>query len=208
MSDGTLTVTNAFTNGVVTVERAASLGGLWVPDKNVFSTGPVSQVSVTITGRAGFFRALAADLSGSNGFSNLTQAYGLLSTIAGSGASNCTPCNDWQSSFEGGPATNAALSHPHIAMADRAGNIYIPDKEADAIRKVTPDGTITTVAGTGPSGFSGDGGPATLARLSWPRGIAVDPAGNLLIADTANHRVRKVFGVAAPGLFNGQPFPR
>src|SRR5438128_570388 len=118
LSDGTLTVTNAFTNGVVTVERAASLGGLWVPDKNVFSTGPVSQVSVTITGRAGFFRALAADLSGSNGFSNLTQAYGLLSTIAGSGASNCTPCNDWQSSFEGGLATNAALSHPHIAMAD------------------------------------------------------------------------------------------
>jgi hypothetical protein len=71
---------------------------------------------------------------------------------------------------------------------------------------------ITTVAGSGATGFrqggfSGDGGPAHQARLHNPHFVAVDPNGNLLITDSTNQRVRKVFGVAAPGLLAGQPFP-
>ena len=74
---------------------------------------------------------------------------------------------------------------------DSAGNLYIADSGNNRIRKVS-NGVITTVAGNGESGFSGDGGPATRARLSKPTGVAVDRAGNLYISDTANSRVRKV----------------
>src|SRR5262249_7652393 len=69
-------------------------------------------------------------------FTNLVNSYGILSTVAGSGQITCVSCDSWQSSFEGGRATNAALSSPHVAMADRAGNIYVADKRANAIRKV------------------------------------------------------------------------
>ena len=65
------------------------------------------------------------------------------------------------------------------------------------IRKLTPDGVISTVAGTGTEGFSGDFGPATAARFSFPRGLALDEAGNLYIADRWNHRIRCTCGPAA-----------
>ncbi|HLC41149.1 MAG TPA: hypothetical protein VJO34_05915, partial [Methylomirabilota bacterium] len=79
------------------------------------------------------------------------------------------------------------------------GNLYIADAgefvpQNDRIRKVSPDGTITTVAGTGFEGFSGDGGPAIDAELNYPAAVAVDAAGNLFIADRDNHRIRKVDG--------------
>ena len=74
---------------------------------------------------------------------------------------------------------------------DSAGNLYIADTGNDRIRKVS-NGVITTVAGNGTSGFSGDNGPATSAQLNHPHGVAVDSAGNLYIADTGNNRIRKV----------------
>ena len=73
---------------------------------------------------------------------------------------------------------------------DGAGNLYIADSYN--IRKVTPNGIITTVAGDGTAGYSGDNGPATSAQLYWPSGVAVDAAGNLYIADTLNNAIRKV----------------
>ena len=75
---------------------------------------------------------------------------------------------------------------------DASGNLYIADTQNSRIRKVRLDGTITTVAGTGQDGFSGDGGPATDAQLSSPEGVAVDASGNLYIADRFNSRIRKV----------------
>ena len=75
---------------------------------------------------------------------------------------------------------------------DGAGNLFIADSLNDRIRKMDASGTITTVAGTGELGFSGDGGPATSARLSRPNDVAVDGAGNLFIADSGNNRIRKV----------------
>src|SRR5579863_10369265 len=93
---------------------------------------------------------------------------------------------------DGGPATAAALSDAEGVAVDSAGNIYIADANDHRIRKIANDGTISTVAGDGFPGFTGDGGPASAARLNTPYGIAVDRAGNLYIADLGNNRVRKI----------------
>jgi sugar lactone lactonase YvrE len=100
---------------------------------------------------------------------------------------------------DGGPATEAGLCGPTDVALDTQGNMYISDTGdycigpgGDTVRKVDPDGTITTVAGTGEPGFSGDGGPATKARLDFPNAVAVDREGNLYISDGLNYRIRKV----------------
>jgi uncharacterized protein (TIGR03437 family) len=112
---------------------------------------------------------------------------GIISTVAGNGSPGYTG--------DGGPATSAELfangSVSGLAVDD-AGNLYISDGENHAVRKVDTTGTITTVAGTGAPGFSGDGGPANKALLDFPAGIALDNAGNLYIADSSNNRVRRV----------------
>ena len=121
-TSGELSISNAFTNGVCTVERRDELGGSWRPAKNVFTTSALAQASISVTGASGFYRAAASDLSGGRtGFTNLTHAYGLLSTIAGAGG--IQDFNNWRPEFEGAPATSVLLSGPHNAIADRAGNI-------------------------------------------------------------------------------------
>jgi hypothetical protein len=111
---------------------------------------------------------------------------GFIWTFAGNGGSILSPVGD------GGPATNAALVSPYSVAVDSKGNVYIADFEAHRIRKVTPDLIITTFAGTGRDGFSGDGGPATQATLSYPSGVAVDVEGVVYIADRGNNRIRRV----------------
>jgi len=195
VSDGTLIVTNTSTNGVVTVEKTSTVDGQWLPEKSVFSLGPITQLKLALSGDTAFFRALAVDLSGGDaGFTNLTESYGLLRTVVGSGGTLVSPSDNWQPAFEGGPATNAELSHPHIAMADRAGNIYIADKEAHAIRKVTPDGNIFTVAGTGVAGYGdpNNPAPATEVALHNPNGLWVREDGVFYILDRDNGFIRKV----------------
>jgi sugar lactone lactonase YvrE len=93
-------------------------------------------------------------------------------------------------SGDGGPATLAQLKMPTGVAVDRDGNVFIADGLNNRVRKVSPQGTITTVAGGG--GTLGDGGPATSARLNVPEGVAVDAKGNLYIADLGHNRVRKV----------------
>ena len=110
--------------------------------------------------------------------------YGIITTIAGTG----TPGYGG----DGGPATSAYLHAPYGVAVDTAGNLFIADSNNERIRKVTPEGVISTVAGTGARGFGGDGGPATSAQFYTPRGIAVDTTGNLFIADINNNRIRKV----------------
>ncbi len=97
---------------------------------------------------------------------------------------------------DGGPATVASLNNPEGLALDAAGNIYIADTSNHRIRKVTvATGIITTVAGSSiTGGFSGDGGPATKAKLNNPKGVAVDAAGNIYIADSFNNRIRMVHG--------------
>jgi trimeric autotransporter adhesin len=135
--------------------------------------------------------AIAADGTGGFYVSSPSQnriyrvvADGSLSLTAGVGSS--------EYSGDGGQAASAQLSNPEGVAVDSAGNLYIADSGNNRIRKVTPAGIISTVAGNGTSGFSGDGGPATMARLFMPIGVAVDSAGNIYIADTFNLRIRKV----------------
>ena len=93
---------------------------------------------------------------------------------------------------DGGPATSASLKSPCGLAVDAAGNLYIADRDNERIRKVSPGGIITTVAGNGTAGFSGDGGAATSAELNAPFGVALDSSGDFYIADWSNNRVRKV----------------
>jgi sugar lactone lactonase YvrE len=109
---------------------------------------------------------------------------GIITTVAGDGT--------YGFSGDGGPATNAHLASPTDVTVDSAGNLYIADEGNERVRKVASNGTITTVAGVGSFGMSGDGGPATRAELHTPYGVAAGPAGDLYIADLGNHRVRKV----------------
>ena len=95
-------------------------------------------------------------------------------------------------SGDGGAALGAQLDSPLGLALDLAGNLYIADSSNQRVRRVSPNGAISTVAGTGSAGDSGDNGPATSAQLSSPQSVAVDSAGNLYIADSGNHRVRRV----------------
>ncbi|NOT61416.1 MAG: hypothetical protein HOP19_14455, partial [Acidobacteria bacterium] len=112
---------------------------------------------------------------------------GVISTVAGNGERGF--------SGDGAPATQAALNDPSGVAIDAAGNLFIADTGNHCIRKVAPDGTITTVAGNGLAGLSGDGGPGRSATLNSPTGLALDGSGNLFIADTGNHRIRKLTAV-------------
>ncbi len=105
----------------------------------------------------------------------------IISTAAGSG---------WIG--DGGPATLAILRQPGGVAADNRGNVYIAETGGHRVRKLDRSGAITTVAGTGVAGFSGDGGAATAAQLASPYGLAADTLGNLYIADLGNARVRCV----------------
>ena len=109
---------------------------------------------------------------------------GRITTFAGNGAGGYTG--------DGGPATEASVDNPSGVAVDAAGNVFIVQYDGQRVQKVDAAGRITTVAGTGAGGHSGDGGPATAARLLYPTGVAVDRNGNVYIADYYNHRVRKV----------------
>src|ERR1019366_6639648 len=94
------------------------------------------------------------------------------------------------STGDGGPATSAFINPWGVAV-DASGALYFSDASA-RVRKIAPGGTISTVAGDGNAGFAGDGSAASAARLNGPRGLALDAAGALYIADTINNRVRRV----------------
>jgi uncharacterized protein (TIGR03437 family) len=93
---------------------------------------------------------------------------------------------------DGGPATAAQLGNIQGVATDRLGNVYLSDTDNHRVRKVSSDGIITTIAGTGTAGFSGDGGPAAAAQFNLPYGLATDLAGNLYVADLGNNRVRRI----------------
>ena len=134
--------------------------------------------------------SVALDLSGTLYFvdqgNNMVRAIsnsGTITDIAGKGGPGY--------SGDGGPATNALLN-PQGVTVDALGNIYIADIGNNVIRKINPLGTISTIAGNDSSGYFGDGGPATMAKLNQPYGVAVDAVGNLFIADKNNNCIRKV----------------
>ena len=123
----------------------------------------------------------------------------IITTFAGNGTAGFTG--------DGGLATAANINYSRDVAADATGNIYFSDCNNNRIRKVSPTGVITTIAGTGTAGFSGDGGPATAAKLNCPYGLAFDDAGNMYIADYNNNRVRKIntSGIISTFAGNGTP---
>lgn len=110
---------------------------------------------------------------------------GVVTTVAGNGVESFAG--------DGGVATAASIDSPNGLAVDAAGNLYIADTRNGRLREVNAaSGLISTVAGMGGAGFSGDGGPATAAGLALPRGLTIDTAGNLYFADSANHRIRRI----------------
>jgi sugar lactone lactonase YvrE len=124
---------------------------------------------------------------------------GTISTVAGNGTSG--------SYGDGGLATAAALNYPNGVALDKFGNLYIADHGNSRIRMVNTSGIISTIAGNGNAGYSGDGGPAIRAQLQGPRGVAVDATGNIYIADTDNSHVRKVNTLGIISTLAGDSIP-
>ncbi|MBZ5629004.1 MAG: CHAP domain-containing protein [Acidobacteriia bacterium] len=123
--------------------------------------------------------------SGNNAARRVDASTGLITTIAGTGVAGYAG--------DGGTGTNAELNGPTHVVFDRTVNLYITDANNERIRKVNAvTDQITTVAGNGTAGFSGDGGLATSAQLNFPDGVALDSSGNLFIGDALNNRIRKV----------------
>ena len=189
--DGTA-ATGAVLNAPVALALDTA-GNLFIADsgnnriRKVSPDGIIATVAASLAAPSGVAVDAAGNLLIADRFNNLVRKVtpgGIITTAAGAGDSGF--------SGDGGPATSAMLSLPSGVTVDAAGNLFIADQANERIRKVTPGGTITTVAGNGREGFSGDGGPATSASLSLPSGVAIDAAGNLFIADTNNNRIRKV----------------
>ena len=136
-------------------------------------------------------RGMAADSAGNvyvaDALDNRVKRIGTdgsVVTVAGNGSAGF--------GGDGGPASSAQLNGPAGVAVDRAGNLYIADFANNRVREVTTDGNINTIAGSGLQAYAGDTGPATQAALNGPQGVAVDAAGNVYIADTNNHAIRKV----------------
>lgn len=142
--------------------------------------------AATLKGPRSVFVDAAGDIyiadTGNDRIRKVTVATGIITTIAGTLAGY---------SGDGGAATAAKLQTPEDVCVDTAGSIYIADRDNHRIRKVTA-GTISTIAGTGTAGYSGDGGVATSAKIDTPRGLAVKNTGEVIIADTGNSCLRQV----------------
>ncbi|MEO6923929.1 MAG: SBBP repeat-containing protein, partial [Bryocella sp.] len=138
--------------------------------------------------RAGALVSLAVVLS-------LTaRAQGVLTVTPGPTAATVAGTGVVGYSGDNAASTSATLASPSAVAYDSAGNMYVAEAANHVIRKISSAGVITTIAGTGIEGFSGDGAAATSAQLDTPTGVAVDSNGNVYIADSHNNRIRKISG--------------
>ncbi|MGP8243002.1 MAG: hypothetical protein ACLQVN_00615 [Bryobacteraceae bacterium] len=174
--------------GLVVVVCAGSLGAQNVIETVAGGNPPVTPISA-VSASVGDPPRPALDRSGNLYFGGLHSVFkvdtsGTLTRIAGNGRSGYLG--------DGGPATAAQLEYPAGIAIDAAGNVYVADRDAAVVRRISSSGAISTYAGTGIPGYAGDGGPAALAQLNAPLGVALDAGGNLYVADTGNNAVRKI----------------
>ncbi len=167
-----------------------SAGNLYIADSKAVRKVDANGIITTVTTTIGD-NILALDNEDNLYICNINQhtvlkmdSTGTITTIAGNGTKGY--------SGDGGPATSAQLNTPRHIVLDGIGNLYIADCNNNRIRKVDTKGTITTIAGNGTKGYSGDGGPAIEAELSMPCGVEFDSIGNLYFSDTVNDRIRKI----------------
>jgi sugar lactone lactonase YvrE len=175
-------------SGVITTVVGLSAGGEPAPGE-----------AGSVQGRAGAVDPLGNLYVGADGRVVKVTPSGRVSTVAGTGREGF--------SGDGGPATEARVSLAYAGMAvDSHGNLYIAQYRYDRVRRVDTNGTITTIAGTGQPGFSGDGGPAREARLDGPTTVSLDGQGNLYVSDLHNHRIRRIDtrGIIATVAGNGE----
>ena len=189
---GNLYIADRANNRIRRVDAATGI----ITTVNLQRQAPVYSADPETDPRLNGPRAVALDPSGNLYIADTQNqrvlkldAAGILKTIAGTGTAG------YRAAQEGRPARQAQLDSPSGVAVDAAGNVYIADYNNQRVRRIDAvTSIITTVAGTGDAGYmaSQDGGPATAAELNHPGGIAVDGTGNLYIADTDNHRIRKV----------------
>jgi uncharacterized protein (TIGR03437 family) len=183
---------------IETVAGSANMG-----DGGPATAAQISTIQGIATDRLGNLYLSDTD----NARVRMISTTGIITTLAGTGVAGF--------SGDGGPATAAQLNLPYGLAADLAGNLYVADLGNDRVRRIGPDGVITTVAGNGNRGSSADGGAATGAQLLTPRNVAVDAVGNFYFSEFDGHRVRKVTPagiistVAGTGIagFSGDGFP-
>jgi trimeric autotransporter adhesin len=177
-------IINVFNTPSPTGLALDSNGTLHIAASSYFGT--LSQQNPTLTSAVDVAVDSLGDLFATSGTNVLEiPANGELTTIAGSGAA-------LDFGGDSGPAISAQLNSPSSVVMDSSGNWYIADTANNRIRMVTPAGVISTIAGTGAAGLTGDNGPAAKAQLNAPRGLAFDIFGNLLFADSGNNEVREI----------------
>lgn len=196
-SIGALYWENAFTAGVITVQYKDKLNQQWITGENYFTSNSIGYATFSITSTTRFYRLAAVDISTNspNHFSSLVYSYGIIETIAGkyTVTGGQDRVNYWRPEFEGGRATNAVLSRPHIAFADPFNNIILVDEGSDSVLKITTNGTIYTYAGTHIRGFNGDGpAPATNLHLNLPNGGWMLNDGTFYVMDRYNGKIRRI----------------
>lgn len=187
-SDGTVFIADTFNNRIRQIDSSgvittvAGTGQPWPEsgDGGQGTSAPVNwPTGIKLDGSGNLYIAEAGNMR-----VRKLSRNGVITTVAGNGIPGY--------SGDSGTAIDAQLSWPKDIAFDGQGNLYIADTANNVIRMVSPAGVITTIAGTGQSGFSGDGGAAIAATMNLPSGLAVDGGGNLFIADTNNFRIRKI----------------
>jgi len=180
--DGTLYVVQQKGRAIRKVDgRTGLISTLTASDPKI---RPVEPNDCCLDGKGGL---LIADV-GAWTVIRVELATGAWSTFAGAGKA-AAPAID---KGDGGPATRALLKGARAVCVDGRGNSFVCEREGNAVRKIDPTGLISTIAGTGKSGYSGDGGPAAEATFRGPKGIRSDREGNLFIVDTENHAIRRI----------------
>lgn len=204
--NGRIRKVDHITGIITTVAGNGDLTGCGVADEGcpvVGDGGPATSARLFNPGGVAFDSAGNLYIADNQNYRvrKVDRGTGIITTVAGNGKRGCVNASGCDGGFssngDDGPAIAAFLIQAVDVAVDSADTLYISDSGSNRIRKVDSLGIITTYAGDGQAGFSGDGGPATSASLNYPSGIFVDGAGNLYISDFVNGRIRKVAAAAS-----------